>query len=163
MRYRRPSVRTMLLTAAFSGIAAASLAFSRPIGVMVDGQSVASDVPPIATSDTKVYVSLRTLAEALGAEMVVNETSGDIYVVRGNQSLRLRVGDGRATLNGMPFTFHHAPFQVRGRVMVSLYAAARAFGVHATYDPRTAMIQVMTPGIGELPRAAATPTPDDAE
>ena len=95
--------------------------------------------------------------------MVVNETSGDIYVVRGNQSLRLRVGDGRATLNGMPFTFHHAPFQVRGRVMVSLYAAARAFGVHATYDPRTAMIQVMTPGIGELPRAAATPTPDDAE
>ncbi len=163
MTYRRPSLRTVLLTVAFAGLVAASLAFSRPIGVMVDGQTVASDVPPIATSGTKVYVSLRSLAEALGAEMVVNETSGDIYVVRGNQSLRLRVGEERATLNGMPFTFHHAPFRVRGRVMVSLYAAARAFGVQATYDPRTALIEVMTPGIGELPRAAATPTPNEAE
>ena len=160
MTYRRPSVRTLLLTMAVAAIAAASLAFSRPIGVTVDGRTVANDVPPIATSDTKVYVSLRTLAEALGAEMVVNETSGDVYVVRGSQSLRLRVGEPRAQLNGMPFTFHHAPFRVRGRIMVSLYAAARAFGVHASYNPRTALIEVVTPGIGEVPRAAATSNPD---
>jgi hypothetical protein len=73
----------------------------------------------------------------------------NIYVVRGTQSLRLRVGDAKASVNGMPLTLEHAPFRVRGRVMVGLRAIARAFDVHAAYDARTARVDVMTPGIGE--------------
>ena len=71
-----------------------------------------------------------------------------MWCVRG-QSVRLRVGDVHATVNGMPLTLEHAPFRVRGRVMIGLRAVARAFGVHASYDARKARIAVMTPGIGE--------------
>ena len=67
------------------------------------------------------------------------------------------VGDVHATLNGMPLTLKHAPFRVRGRVMVALNVVARAFNVRATYDPRTARIDVLTPGIGQAPPAASTP------
>ncbi len=82
-----------------------------------------------------------------------NET---IHVVLGAQSLRVRVGDTHAAVNGIPFTLKHAPFRVRGRVMVSLDAVARALHVHAKYDPRNASIEVLTPGIGQAPAQTGT-------
>ncbi len=77
---------------------------------------------------------------------------GVIIVTLGDQSLRLRVGDTHAKLNGMPLTLKRAPFRVRGRVLVSIDAIAGALHLHATYDPRTARIEVRTPGIGQVPR-----------
>jgi len=103
----------------------------------------------------RVYVPIRSLADALGAQTSVE--GRDIYVVRGQQSLRLRAGDVHASLNGMPLTLKHAPFRVRGRVMVGLKAIARIFGVRASYDARTASVQVMTPGIGEAARPLEAP------
>jgi hypothetical protein len=127
------------------------LAFSRPIAMFVDGERVDTDVAPVTTASEKVFVPLRFLADALGAETELESKTGNIYVVLGNQSLRVRVGDTRATLNGMPFTLKHAPFRIRGRVMISLDAVARALHVHAKYDARDARIEVVTPGIGQAP------------
>jgi hypothetical protein len=152
--YRAPSWRTIAVTGVAALLASAVLAFSRPVEMMVDGERVESDVPPVTASSAKVFVPLRTIADALGAETVVDEKTGRIDVVRGNQSLRLKVGDEHATLNGMPLTLKHAPFRVRGRVMISLKVVASAFGVRVNYDPRTARIDVLTPGIGQ----ANTPT-----
>ena len=85
---------------------------------------------------------LRSIADALGAETDVDAKARPIDVVLGGQSFRVRVGDTHATLNGMPITLKHAPFRVRGRVMISLDAVARALHVRATYDPRNARIEV---------------------
>jgi len=153
MTYRRPSAQTLVLGTAVAAIASLMLAFSRPIDMVVDGQPVESDVPPVSTTGNRVYVPVRSLADALGAQTVVDGTN--IYVVRGDQSLRLRVGDVHATIDGMPFTLKSAPFRVRGRVMIGLRAIARAFGVHASYDARTARINVITPGIGEATNTTA--------
>ena len=121
--------------------------------MMVDGERVESDVPPVTVTSDKVFVPLRSLADALGAQTDLDEKTGRIDVVRGNQSLRVRVGDPHATLNGMPLTLKHPPFRVRGRVMISLKTVAVAFGVRVSYDPRTQRIDVLTPGIGQ----ASTP------
>jgi hypothetical protein len=142
--YRWPRPQTLLITTVFATAAATMLAFSRPVEMMVDGVRVTSDVPPVTTASREVFVPLRTIAEALGAEMLV-EHDGSIVVVRGNQSLRLVVGNHHAVLNAMPFTFHQAPFRVRGRVMVSLSAISRAFKVQAKYDARTARVDVTSP------------------
>ena len=130
-------------------IVSAALAFSRPTVMLVNGHRVDSDVPPVTTASARAFVPLRSIADALGAETQVEGRTGNIAVVLGGQSLRLRVGDTHATLNGMPLTLKHAPFRVRGRVMISLDAVARALNVRARYDPRTARIEVVTPGIGE--------------
>ena len=122
--------------------------------MMVDGQRVESDVPPVTTTSDKVFVPLRSLADALGAQTDLDTQTGHIVVVRGNQSLRVRLGDKHATLNGMPLTLAHPPFRVRGRVMISLKTVAAAFGVRVSYDPRTQRIDVLTPGIGQ----AVTPS-----
>jgi len=133
---------------------AAVLAFSRPIVVLVDGERVESDVAPVTTASDKAYVPLRSIADALGAETEV-DAKGGVTVVLGGQALRVHVGDAHATLDGMPLTLKHPPFRVRGRVMISLDAIARAFNVRASYDARQARIDVRTPGIGQ----AAQPSP----
>lgn len=145
MTYRRPSMRSLALAAIVATTASLLVAFSRPVQIVVDGRAVPSDVPPVSTI-RDVYVPLRTFGDALGAQIDV--TKSGIDVIRGDRSLSVRVGDVHATIGGEPFTLARAPFRVRGRVMVGLHAIARAFGVHATYDARTAQIQVMTPGVG---------------
>jgi copper amine oxidase-like protein len=155
MTYRRPAWQTLTLTAAVAGVAAAMLAFARPTEVLVDGQRLDADVPAVTEAGGKVYVPLRAVAQALGADVSVDARSGDVLVARGDKTLRLDVGDVHAKLNGMPMTLNHAPFRVRGRVMIGLNTVARAFDVYVHYDPRTARADVLTPGIGIASPAAA--------
>jgi len=153
MKYKRPTWQMVVLTVVVATAASALTALSRPVEVLVDGQRIDSDVPPVTTSLDKVYVPIRSVADALGMTTVVDGKT--IEIIRGNQSLRLRVGDVHARLNGMPLTLQHAPFRVRGRVMVGLKSVARAFKIRADYDVRMARVYVMTPGIGE----ATQPSP----
>ena len=157
MKYRALSWQSVTLTAVAALAASALLAFSRPTVMMVDGERVESDVPPITTASDRAFVPVRTIADALGAETVIDPRTGEIDVIRGNQSLRLRLGNLHATLNGMPMTLRHPPFRVRGRVMISLNVVAQAFNVRASYDPRTARIDILSPGIGQAPPASSTP------
>jgi hypothetical protein len=155
MTYRWPSLRMFVVTTAIAMTASTLVALSRPIDLVVDGEPVASDVPPVAAPGNHVYVPVRTLADALGAQTSIE--GRNIDVVRPGQSVRIRIGDVHARVNGMPMTLDHAPFRVRGRVMIGLRSLERAFGVHASYDARSARIAVMTPGIGEAASPAQPP------
>jgi len=145
------SWQRLALVGACALVASVLLVLSRPIVMLVDGERVDSDVPPVTTASERAFVPLRSTADALGAETSIDPKAGAVHVVLGNQSLRVRVGETRATVNGMPFTLKHAPFRVRGRVMISLDALARALHVRARYDARDARIEVITPGIGQAP------------
>lgn len=149
--YGELSVRRLILIAVAALGVSVLLAVSRPIVMLVDGERVDSDVAPVTTASEKAFVPLRSIADALGAETESDAKTGSVNVVLGSQSLRVLVGDTHATLNGMPFTLKHAPFRVRGRVMISLDAVARALHVHAKYDEHNARIEVSTPGIGQAP------------
>jgi hypothetical protein len=137
-------------------LASSLLVFSRPIVMLVDGERVDTDVAPVTTANAKAFVPLRSIADALGAETEVDAKTGAISVVLGGQTLTLRVGDPHATVNGMPLTLKHAPFRVRGRVLISLDAVARALNVRAKYNSREARIEVVTPGIGQAPNPGNT-------
>lgn len=149
MSASRPRLITLAITAAIALAVSLGLSLSRPIDVVVDGQRVLTDVAPVTTAANKVYVPLRAVADALGAETKYDTATGYIVVTRGDQQLRLRVGDTLAKLDGMPMTLKHAPFRVRGRVMVNVTAISRAFNMRVNYNPRTARIEVNTPGIIE--------------
>jgi hypothetical protein len=144
MTYRKPAWQTIVLTAVAATMASGLLAFSRPVEMRVDGQTLASDVSPVTTAPDKVYVPLRPLAEALGATTSENNETGEVAVSRGDRSLRVKVGDVHASYNGMPLTLKHAPFRVKGRVMIGMKAFARAFGVRVSYDKRTSRVDVQT-------------------
>jgi len=148
--YAAPRWRELAAVAGIALTIAVLLALSRPIVMLVDGERVESDVAPVTTATDKAYVPLRSISDALGAETQA-DARGNVTVVLGGRSLHVRVGDTHASVDGMPFTLRHAPFRIRGRVMISLDAISRALRVRATYDPRQARIEVRTPGIGQAP------------
>jgi hypothetical protein len=146
MRYQAPSKKTLLATAALALIASLTFTYSKPVEMRVDGQAVISDVPPV-TTPKGVYVPVRSVTDALGAETRYEHKSGDVVITRGDQTLRLKVGSKQAKLNGMPMTLGHEPFRVRGRVMIGLHAVQRAFGVRVKFDKMTARVDLSTPGV----------------
>ena len=157
MTYRALDWRSLLFVAAVALIASALVAFARPVIMTVDGQRIESDVPPVTIPATnRIFVPLRTMADALGAETALDEKTGRIDVTRGRELLRLQLGDKHAALDGMPMTLKTAPFLVRGRIMIDANALGRAFGVRVTYDPRTSRIDVITPGVGDATTSAAS-------
>ncbi|GAC1387792.1 MAG: hypothetical protein NVSMB31_00670 [Vulcanimicrobiaceae bacterium] len=152
--------RTLTITAIIALIVSAALAFSKPVELRVDGQHIVTDVPPV-TQDHEVFVPLRAIAEALGADTRFESKHGDsdeVEVIRGDQTLRLHLGKKNATLNGSTMTLHHAPLRVRGRVMIGMHAISRAFSVKTRYDRRTARIDVDTPGVIEAGAQVDTET-----
>jgi len=149
MRYEKPHWITLGTAALIALAVSLTFAFSKPIEMLVDGQRVLSDVPPVSAVGDKVYVPLRAVSEALGAETKYDARTGVIEVQRGDETLRVKIGQPQARLNGAPMTLKHPPFRVRGRVMVNVKAIARAFNVRVSYDKRTSRVTVNTPGIIE--------------
>jgi len=152
MRYKAPSATAIGVTSLAAIVAAAALAFGKPIEVRVDGQPVLTDVAPVRTDSDTVFVPVRPLSDALGAETHYDQKTGEILLTHGDQLLRLKIGDPHATLNGMPLTLKHAPFRVRGRAMISLRAVQTAFGVRVKFDKNRSRVDVNTLGT-----AGATP------
>lgn len=146
MRYHSPSKFTLVSTLVLALAGSLASALSNPVEVRVDGQPVISDVPPVTTAKG-VFVPLRSVGDALGAETKYDRKSGDVVVTRGDQSLRLKVGSTNVRVNGRSITLHNAPFRVRGRVMVTLRTVQEAFGVRAKFDKMTARVELNTPGV----------------
>ena len=148
MKYQAPSRATLLVTAVLALLGSLTFAYSKPVEMRVDGQQVISDVPPVTTAKG-VFVPLRPVSDALGAETRYERKSGDVVVTRGDQTVRIKVGSTHAKLNGMPVTLKHAPFRVRGRVMLSLREVQQVFGVRVKFDKVTARVDVNTPGMSD--------------
>jgi Copper amine oxidase N-terminal domain len=140
-----PGRNLVVATALVATVAAMVLSASRPASLTVDGQRIVSDVPPV-TQAHEAFVPLRAVADGLGADTDYDPRTGTVELTRGNDVLRMRVGDTHATVNGKKVTLAHAPFAVRGRTMVGLGLIARAFGSQVRYDRTSANIDVVTRG-----------------
>lgn len=143
-----PSRRLVVTTIAVASFASLIGTWSRPAALVIDGERVVSDVPPV-TRAREAFVPLRAVGESLGAQTNYDPRTGLVEVMRGSDTLRMHLGDREATLNGSPMTLSHAPFAVRGRTMVSLSVIARAFGSKVSYDDTRANINVTSPGMIE--------------
>lgn len=155
MTYRPPNLRTLLTVGGVALAASAMMVLGHPVALVVDGTRVDSDVPPVTTASDKVFVPLRSVADALGAQTTV-AGKDKVEVVRGRQSLRVKIGDAHATIDGSLVQLKHPPFRVRGRVMVELRAVASAFDLSAHYDARRGRVEVRSPGIGHAFDAASS-------
>ena len=141
-----PSRRLVAVTAFIATIASLFCALGQPAVLSVDGQRIASDVPPVTTNG-RAYVPIRAVAEGLGGTASYDAKSGGVVVIRGKDVLRMKVGSVHAKLNGSRMTLKRPPFVVRGRAMVALNVVKRAFGSTVAYDPRGRTIDVSTPGV----------------
>lgn len=144
-----PSRNLVLATTFIATIASLATMAAQAPSLRIDGVKITSDVPPVTSLKGEAFLPLRAVAEALGAEMSFNPKTGVIRLVRDKDRLLLRVGDRHATFNGSKLTLRHAPFIVRGRTMVGMYAISRAFSSKVSYDRARAKIEVRTPDMVE--------------
>ncbi len=140
-----PSWRLIAGTALTALVASASLAFSRPAVMDVDGQRVVSVVAPV-TAGGYAYLPIRAVSEAAGATATFDPASRVLVVRRGSSTLHMTIGERRAVLNGHAIELAHAPFTVHGRAMVRGADVATMLGSDVRYDARRSRIDVRTPG-----------------
>ena len=143
-----PDRSAIVTTSALAVVISALLAFSQPATLRIDGQKILSDVPPV-TQVRNVFVPIRAVASGLGAETLFDKKTGIIQIARGSDIFKMQIGSHTAYINGNKMTVKHAPFTVRGHVMIGAHALSRALGTRYHYDAARATIDITTPGVIE--------------
>ena len=144
-------MRAFAALVAIAGISSAILlakepAAARAPAVVVNGQAVVFDQPPILRKN-RVFVPLRGVFERLGASVVWTPPRL-ITAQRGSTSVGLHIGSTTAVVNGATVTIDVPPFLVGGRTLVPLRFISQALGATVNWveDSFTVFINLATAG-----------------
>jgi plastocyanin len=133
------------------GLLPSAQALADSVRIIVNGQAVTFDQPPIEQSG-RVFVPLRGVFERLGASVVYN--NGLINATGNGRNIQLHIGSTAATVNGQPTSLDVAPFLVGARTFVPLRFISEALGANVNYDGNS---RTVTVAMGAAP-ATAPPT-----
>lgn len=151
------SSRTQRRAIAVVGALALSFFISAPasaaVSVVVNGQPVAFDQPPVERAG-RVFVPLRGVFERLGASVVY--ANGQINATGNGRNISLAIGSTTATINGQQQQIDVAPFLVGPRTMVPLRFVSQALGANVDYNNSTQVVS-LTMGGGNAPVAQNPP------
>lgn len=155
---RKVFVTWMLVALAVTGMPAAPV-HAQGIQVIVDGQPVVFDQPPV-TLGGRVLVPLRGVFERLGALVEWDPRTNTVTAVRGSTQVQLRIGSRQAFVDGRAVFLDVPPMIVRGRTLVPLRFVSEAMGARVDWDPvaRTVFITSGQVG-GPLPPPSRPPQP----
>jgi hypothetical protein len=133
-------VRTAVLTLGVAvAIATISLPARADVAVLVNGQSVNFDQPPI-TRAGRVFVPLRGVFERLGASVVYD--NGQINATGNGRNIALNIGSTQATVNGSTQVLDVAPFVIGSRTLVPLRFVAQALGAGVEWDQNAQTVRI---------------------
>ncbi|HEY4003446.1 MAG TPA: copper amine oxidase N-terminal domain-containing protein [Candidatus Xenobia bacterium] len=111
------------------------------ISVLVNGQPVAFDQPPIMVGG-RVLVPLRGVFQQLGATVVYNPADRSINAQNEATSISLAVGQRTATVGGSPREMDTPPILVGGRALVPLRFLSQALGARVDWHPDRGLVTV---------------------
>jgi hypothetical protein len=132
------AVRYVALAAAVAVVAPAA-AQAQSVTVILNGQPVAFDQPPIVRAG-RVFVPLRGVFEQLGATVVYS--NGQINATAHGTTVSLAIGSLQATVGGQAETLDVAPFLVGERTLVPLRFIAQALGAGVNWNDATSTVTI---------------------
>lgn len=94
----------------------------------------------------KVYVPLRGVFESLGADVQYTEKTKLIQVMKGNESIELRIGYKMANKNGSEILMDAVPFLRNGRALVPLRFLAESLRADVGWNEATQTVEITTGG-----------------
>lgn len=148
--------RTVLAVVALA-LSAGPIALAQDIRVVLDGQTLAFDVPPVEVQG-RVLVPLRGIFERLQAYVEFDEATRTVHVRRGTVTVRLELGSRIAYINDRPTTLDVPATAIQGRTMVPLRFVSEALGAVVEWDGTTRTVVITTTGAA-APRPAAPSAP----
>jgi hypothetical protein len=129
--------------------------------ILVDGQEIPSDVPPVIVAGT-VLVPLRFIGEALGATVTWEPEQKLATVQAPRRTVAARIGDatvragsGAGDVTARAYTAEAPPRIIAGRTMLPLRVVGLALGASVDWDARTRTVLIRTDGTS----AAGTSSP----
>jgi len=143
-------IRIARTTALILGVAVAAAALSLPakaanVTVVVNGQQVGFDQPPISRGG-RVFVPLRGVFERLGASVVYD--NGLINATGNGRNISLHIGSTQATIDGQTQYVDVAPFLVGSRTLVPLRFVAQALGAAVDWNQSSSTVTITGGGGG---------------
>lgn len=103
------------------------------IAVTIDNEQLQTDQPPIIQNG-RTLVPLRSIFEALGAEVSWYQSTGSIYCYRNDASISLTVNDHYAYINGSQVYVDQPPIIVNSRTLVPVRVVSEALGATVVWD-----------------------------
>ncbi len=107
---------------------------SSNIRVIVDGAELVMDEAPMIQNGT-ILVPLRSVFEALGAQLIWNGDDSSILATAGLHTVRMVVGSTSALVDGLDVTMEVPPTVSGTRVLTPLRFSAESLGATAEWNP----------------------------
>jgi len=110
--------------------------------VIVNGNVVNfPDQQPYIDKNNRTMVPIRFVAEALGAQ--VHYSNGIVSIERGGVYIRMKIGENKATVNGVVKTFDtKSVLTKKYRTMVPLRFISETLGAKVSWDQETYTVSV---------------------
>ena len=112
------------------------------VHITVNGEALTGlDMPPVIVND-RTLVPVRAIFEKLGAEVVWNATSQEVYITLDNQLEVLKIDSKTGLINGLEFTMDVPAKIINDRTMIPARAALEAFSCTVGWDDATRTVSV---------------------
>jgi len=140
----RSTVALTLALFVLLGAIQADPASAQEIQVLVDGQPVTFDQPPLIIGG-RVLVPLRGVFERLGASVQWDPQSSTVIAVRDQTRVELRIGSRDASVSGRPILLDVPPMIVQARTLIPLRFVSEAMGARVDWDSSTRTVFITSP------------------
>lgn len=124
-------------------LSTATFAQNQQIQVLVDGVRLHTDVAP-KTVNNRTLLPMRAIFEAMGAEVKWDAKNNTAIGVRGNDTIKLKIGNRTATINGKTVMIDVPATAVNGRTLVPTRFIAESLGAEVNWDPATRAVIIST-------------------
>ncbi len=118
-----------------------TFAYESEISVLINGQKVAFDVPPMIL-DGRTLVPLRAIFESLGATVDFNEQTRTITASKNKTKVTLVLDNPEMSIDKETFTLDVPPTIVDGRTLAPVRAVSEAFDCHVDWKGETRTVLI---------------------
>lgn len=117
-------------------------AAQKGITVLLNGVELKSSVSPHLDKNGRTLIELRSVAEALGAEIAWNADTQTVTLSTDSTTVNIQINKAAYRVNNAAKTMDTAAVIENGRTMVPLRVIAEALGATVSYDSNTKTITI---------------------
>lgn len=121
------------------------------------------ELPPLSIND-RTMVPARAVFEALGAELVWNQETKEVYVTKDNNIIVLQIDNKKGNKNGTIFQMDVPPKIINDRTTIPVRAVSEALGCTVDWDSENRIVSIQeeqkvveTPETPEIPETPQQP------
>ncbi len=114
-----------------------------PVRIVLDGKELETDTAPYIKND-RTYVPVRTIFEALGAQIDWNDQSRGVSAFYNNNRMYIGINDTYAVLNGEKIETDSPAEIVNDRTMAGVRFVSEMFGCQVDWIGESRIVQIKT-------------------